>query len=268
MSRESIGHTFRIAVLLCGVCSLLVSGTAVALRPRQLANKALEKKRNVLVVAGEIQPGERVSRDEISSMFDQIDARLIDLETGEYVEEVDGILASEFDQRKAAKTEGLNLLIDAADDKARIKRRERYSFVYFVKNAGQLEQIILPVYGSGLWSTMYGFISLESDLKTIRGLVFYEHGETPGLGGEIDNPKWRSKWQDDKQLYDADGNLAIRVIKGAVTPNTANKENKVDGLSGATLTANGVSGLLQYWLGDNGFGAFLKRMQQEGAANG
>lgn len=266
MSRDSIGHTFLIATLLCGVCSLLVSATAVGLRPRQQANKELEKKRNVLLVSGAIDPQKRTDRQTIERLFGQIDARVIDLSNGQYVDDVNGMPPEQYDQRKATKDPKLSDPVEGGDI-ARIKRRERYSAVYLVEENGDLEQIILPVYGSGLWSTLYGFVSLEADATTVRGLVFYEHGETPGLGGEVDNVRWRSLWKK-KKVHNAEGQVAIEVIKGTVTGGTSNAHHKVDGLSGATLTANGVTNLIRYWLGNDGFGPFLDRIRAGGAEDG
>src|SRR5690606_17188592 len=112
--------------------------------------------------------------------------------------------------------------------------------VYLVNDAqGQLERIILPVHGYGLWSTLYGFMALESDLNTVVGLGFAEHGETPGLGGEVDNPSWKAKWPG-KKVY-KDGEVELGLIKGTVDPSSANADWQVDGLSGATLTSNEVS---------------------------
>ncbi len=119
--------------------------------------------------------------------------------------------------------------------------------------------MILPVRGYGLWSTLYGFLALESDGNTIAGLGFYEHGETPGLGGEVDNPRWKAQWPG-KEVYE-DGDPVIRLIKGSVDPNAANAEHKVDGLAGATLTSKGVTNLLQFWLGERGFKPFLDNLK-------
>ena len=123
-----------------------------------------------------------------------------------------------------------------------------------------LEKVILPVHGYGLWSTLYGFVALESDLNTIAGLGFYEHGETPGLGGEVDNPRWKALWEG-KQAY-REGNVAISVIKGAVNPQASTAAWQVDGLSGATLTSKGVNNLVRFWLGQDGFAPFLSNLRQ------
>jgi Na+-transporting NADH:ubiquinone oxidoreductase subunit C len=115
------------------------------------------------------------------------------------------------------------------------------------------------VRGAGLWSTLHGFLALENDLNTVAGLGFFEHGETPGLGGEVDNPNWKALWPG-KKVYD-EGDAKIQLIKGSVDANTAEAEHKVDGLSGATLTSRGVTNLLQFWMGENGYKPFLSNLQ-------
>jgi Na+-transporting NADH:ubiquinone oxidoreductase subunit C len=106
---------------------------------------------------------------------------------------------------------------------------------------------------------LYGFVALESDANTIAGLGFYEHGETPGLGGEVDNPRWKALWEG-KRAY-RDGQVAINVAKGAVNPQSSGANWQVDGLSGATLTSRGVSNLVQFWLGAEGFQPYLTNLR-------
>ena len=88
--------------------------------------------------------------------------------------------------------------------------------------------------------------------------------ETPGLGGEIDNPTWKAQWVD-KKIYDKDGSVQLHVVKGVADKSSPQAVYQVDGLSGATLTVNGVTDLVQYWLGDDGFKKALERLQAEGA---
>jgi len=123
--------------------------------------------------------------------------------------------------------------------------------------------VVLPVEGKGLWSTLYGFLALDKDVNTIKGLTFYQHGETPGLGGEVDNPKWKALWPGRKAFGD-DGQPKIAVIKGQAGP-VAEDPYQVDGLSGATITARGVSHLVQFWLGTHGFGPYLKQFKERGS---
>ena len=100
-----------------------------------------------------------------------------------------------------------------------------------------------------------------------RGIGFYEHGETPGLGGEVDNPGWKDKWSG-KLAFDKAGAVRIEVMRGTVGSNTVDSQFKVDGLTGATFTSSGVTDMLRYWLGDHGFGPFLAKLRKQGLANG
>ncbi len=255
-----------IATALCVVCSVLVSGFAVGLHDKQVANKELEMRRNVLLVAGLVRPQEHPSPGEIERLFAQIETRIVDLDSGEYVDPK-VIDPKTYDQRTASKDLELSQPI-AKDDFASIKRREKYAVVYLVKKGGHLDQVVLPIRGMGLWSILYGFVALRADTTTIRGLGFYEHGETPGLGGEVDNPKWKNKWKLGKKAFDDQWHVRIEVIKGQVTDQTEQPEFKVDGLSGATFTSNGVTNMLKFWLGEQGFGSYLKRLRTAGGSNG
>ena len=252
MSNERISKVITVAFALCIVCSVIVSTAAVMLKPAQEANKALDRKRNILAAAGMLQPGVSVEEQ-----FAQIDTRIVDLRTGKFSDDVD---PSSYDQRAAAKDPSLSVGLSGDQDPAKILRREHYAIVYLAEGAdGGIDKIILPVHGYGLWGQLYGFIALESDANTVAGLGFYEHKETPGLGGEVDNPRWKGLWPG-KQVYD-NGEVAIEVLKGTVDPGSRMVEHQVDGLAGATLTTRGVSNLVQYWLGENGFEPFLENLK-------
>lgn len=243
MPRDSKLRILGVAFCLSLVCSVLVSVAAIGLKEQQERNKADERKRNILQIAGRYDPVRPVE-----AQFSRVKVRSVDLETGRFAD-------------SAEKQQPY--IIPAGKDLAGIRNRPRFMEVYTVEEGGRLSQLILPVYGKGLWSTMYGFIALGPDLSTITGFGFYEHGETPGLGGEIDNPVWRGKWPG-KAVYDESGNLKIEVIKGAVDPGDQNARHKVDGISGATLTARGVSNLLAYWLGENGYQPLLLGLKRSG----
>jgi Na+-transporting NADH:ubiquinone oxidoreductase subunit C len=261
MERDSVKNTFLVATMLCVVCSVLVSSAAVMLRDAQEANKIRERKKNVLIAAGLHDP--EVS---IEQTYDEkITAIVIELETGKVEISLD---SSTFDQRSAARDPQQSHALTNKEDVAGLKRRERYAVVFLVQKDENPDQFILPIRGMGLWSTLYGFISLDANTSTIRGLTFYEHGETPGLGGEVDNAKWKTNWIG-KEAFDEQGRIQIQVIKGTVDPNDTNRQHQVDGLSGATITSRGVTNMLEYWLGDQGFGPFLKRKRDErGATDG
>lgn len=257
LSNDDPRKTIFVAVLLCLVCSILVSTAAVALKSQQTTNKKNDIRKNILAVTGLYEPGM-----DIDAAFQRFDVRLVNLNTGQYASEDVDINPVTFDQYKAAATPEYGVNIE--NDIAGIGNRAKYAPVYLLRDpeTDEVQQVILPVSGYGLWSTMYGFLSLEADLNTIAGLRFYQHAETPGLGGEIDNPRWRNKWEG-KKVYDENGNVELRVVRGYVDENAKNAEYKIDGLSGATLTSQGVSNMMVYWLGEQGFGPFLHNLRAE-----
>ena len=251
--KETVSRTIMVALLVCLVCSVVVSAAAVALKPVQITNQLLDKKRNILSIAGLLEEGA-----DVEAQFEKVTARLVDLRTGEFSEEMDPLT---YDQQQAARDPAMSERLEPSQDIASIRRREDFATVYMVENDQGIETMILPIHGYGLWSTLYGFIALEGDLKTVVGLGFYQHAETPGLGGEVDNPNWRQQWTG-KVVYDEDGEVAVQVLKGSVDSNNPNAEHQVDGLAGATLTSRGVEALVRFWLGENGFGPFLENINE------
>jgi Na+-transporting NADH:ubiquinone oxidoreductase subunit C len=254
MAQHSTGYIFGFATAVCLVCSIIVSGAAVSLKPLQEENKLLDKQKKVLIVAGLMREGEELSKEEIGKRFSEnIEAKVVDIATGSYA---DGVDAATFDQRKASADPTLSK--EAPENAAKVRRIPNNALVYHVMSDGELSKVILPVEGKGLWSTLYGFVALETDANTISGLTFYEHGETPGLGGEVDNPSWKGLWKG-RRVYEIDGEKhvpQIEVIKGAAG-GAAEDPFRVDGLSGATLTSRGVTELMRFWMGADGFGPYL-----------
>ena len=251
MANESVAKTFTVALTLCIVCAVVVSSAAVFLRPSQEANKLLDLKTNILASAGLLQEGV-----DVETQFEKINVKLVDMETGRYTNEID---ADTYDQRKASSDPALSVALSSSEDIAKIKRRANFSKVYIVENASGIEKVILPIKGYGLWSTLYGFIALEADLQTVAGIGFYEHTETPGLGGEVDNPKWKASWIG-KSAYKNNA-LVLEVIKGKVDNAREGADSQIDGLAGATLTTKGVDNLLKYWLGEQGFKPFIENLK-------
>ncbi|QDV27637.1 Na(+)-translocating NADH-quinone reductase subunit C [Aureliella helgolandensis] len=271
--KDSIANTFIVSLVLCIVCSLLVSGAAVSLKPRQERNKLLDRQKNIIAAAGLAEDPDSLSGDEIEELFrSRVVRQLLDIDTGEYVEDPDKM----YEPRKAAKDPERNTPVEGQFDIGN-KEREKQTWVYLIKAEGaseddaSFEQVVLPIYGRGLWSTLYGYVAVEHDLQTIQGLTYYEHAETPGLGGEVENPIWKAKWIGKKIWEEGapreDDNLKIGVAKGA--PPTELAPYEVDGLSGATITSRGVDSMLKYWFSDNGFGPYIKKLaSQQGASNG
>jgi len=251
-NNDTMGKTLLVTILLCVVCSVVVSAAAVILKPQQVANKELDRKSNILAAAGISDPSKSVDE-----LFKQITTKYVDLETGKFVD-----VAAGYDEAKATKDPQQSIRLERAEDRAGIKVIARVQPVYLVEGAdGSVNKVVLPVHGKGLWSTLYGFLALEGDLNTVVGLGFYSHAETPGLGGEVDNPAWKALWPGKKVYADDKTDPQIQLIKGSVDASTANAEYKVDGLSGATLTANGVTNLVQFWMGKNGYAPFLNNLR-------
>jgi Na+-transporting NADH:ubiquinone oxidoreductase subunit C len=253
-------YTFIFAAIVCVVCGVLVSTSAVALKDRQEENAALDKMKNVLTVSGLAGPDEKLTPERTQELFTKsVRPIAVDFKTGEKTDAVD---PQTYDQLAAQSNPETSF--EAAANRASVKRMPNYGVIYeILDDAGQPSRLVLPIEGYGLWSTLYGFLALDSDLNTIQGLSYYQHGETAGLGGEVDNPKWKALWPG-RKAFDDSGKVAITVIKGAAGPAESNPY-QVDGLSGATLTANGVTFMLEFWLVD-GYGPFLKKYNAEGAS--
>jgi Na+-transporting NADH:ubiquinone oxidoreductase subunit C len=270
LPNDSFKKTVMVALWLCLAGAVVVAGSAVALKPLQESNKSKDEKVNILEVAGLLQPG-----TDVEAAFQNIETRIVDLATGDYIDSVD---AKTYEMWKAAKDLGMSDAIPADKDIASIKRKPKYAKVYLVKEGGQLKSIILPVNGYGLWSTMYGFIALEADGQTVVGMNLYDQAETPGLGGEVVNPKWKALWKgkkvynfSGKELHESNlsekgqtidlGEVALGLVKGSVDPSKPGAEYQVDALAGATLTSRGVSNLVQYWMGKEGYAVYLAKLR-------
>ena len=250
MPVDSIFKTVLVATALCFICSMVVSFAAVNLKSMQETNKAIDKQKNILQVAGVYYEG-----IDVNKTFSSFTPLVVDLDTGKFTDKFDPYI---FDDKKASQDPVLSISLE--NDPAGIGRRTNYATIYLLKkDDGSLDKVILPIHGYGLWSTLYGFIALEDNLNDIFGLQFYQHAETPGLGAEVDNPKWKAQWKG-KKLNNDSGELMITVAK-----TQKHKDHHIDALAGATLTSNGVDNLVKFWMGESGFKKFLKNLQN-GAA--
>ena len=258
-NKESTSRTLLVALAVSLVSSVFVAGAAVSLKPVQIENRLLDKQRSILAIAG-LGSADLSAREAKELFNSRIKARVVDLGTGEYNDSLDPVT---FDPLKAAKDPKTSSALPGTQDIALIKRREQFTTVYMVEQDGKLASLILPVRGYGLWSTLHGFLAIKPDLNTVVGLGFYQHAETPGLGGEVDNPKWLGQWPG-KTLFDASGKPIVKIVKGGVDPASPDIAHQVDALAGATLTSNGVDRLLHFWLGEQGFGPYLAKLRSQG----
>ena len=248
--KNSVSNVLRVATGVCLVCAVIVSTAAVTLRPFQEENRATFRQLNVLQAGGLYEPGM-----DVTQAFERIERRIVDFDSGEYVDPPGG-----FDPVRAVRDPAQSNALSG--DPAGIGRRTHYGEVFLARTEdGALERVILPVHAYGLWSTMYAFLALESDLRTVSGISFFEHGETPGLGGEIENPRWQEQWVG-KRVRDSEGEVRFRVDRGPTPTGVPDAEYRVDGLSGATITSRGVENMVQFWLGEQGYGPYLNRMER------
>lgn len=254
-AKHSSSKTLQVAFAVCLVCSLVVASAAVFLKPIQVANQVIERQRIIVEIADLMESGLTVEQ-----AFQQVDAVMVELSSGQVNDAFD---AEQFDITKAAKDVNLSSPLKRNEDPAQIRRKPKYLPVYRINDdAGELKTLILPIYGYGLWSTLYGYLALQEDLRTIQGIRFHQHAETPGLGGEVDNPRWLALWEG-KIAFDEQWEPRIELIKGTVGTSTPDSHHKVDGLSGATMTTNGITQLLNFWLGKEGFGPYLARLREQ-----
>lgn len=251
--KNSLAKTLLVPAVVSLVCAVLVSGSVMILRPEQRLNEERSRQENILAAAGLSGSG-----DDVAERFAAIEPRVIDLREDVFAPGLDPSAVLET-RRSGPAAESVPVPPEL--DIAVIKTRPRYVVGYFLYDGARLDMIILPVYGYGLWSTLYGYVALEPDANTIVGLRFYRHGETPGLGGEVDNPRWLAQWRG-KRIYDDTGQPVIEVSKGRGAESGSPRARfEVDGISGATLTGRGVTNLLRYWFGPHGFGPFLDALR-------
>ena len=252
---ESAAKTLLVSLAVCLVCSFVVSAAAVWLRPLQRANLERRKTAEILDML-RAQPG-------LSELLGGIDAaavetRMVDLERGVEVADVD---PATYDLRAASVDPAQSVALPADRDPARIGRRPRLAPVHLVRHEGRLRAIILPIYGRGYGGMIHGYLALEGDANTVSGVSFYEHAETPGIGAAITGPTWRGRWSG-KRLRDAEGALRIRVVD-AKTPEAAGDAlHRVDAISGATRSSQGVGHMVRFWTGPDGFGPYLEGLRR------
>ena len=249
-NKETFGKTVGFVFAVCIVCAALVSFSAVQLKPLQTANKLLDKQTKILEASNLLEKAGTTSKEIVATYNKYVEAKMIDLDSGAFIEGNTDLFDERRNSRDATKSE------KPEDDMAGINRRSHNAVVYLVRNdAGQIDTVVLPVVGSGLWDLMYGYVGLEADLNTIKSVIYSDHKETPGLGAEVLNPKWKALWPG-KKIYNEAGEVKANLVKGGAK---ADDIHGVDALSGATLTSNGVTNTLKFWFGKEGYLPFITK---------
>ncbi|RUO61889.1 Na(+)-translocating NADH-quinone reductase subunit C [Pseudidiomarina insulisalsae] len=257
---ESLGKTLFVVITLCLVCAIVVSGAAVGLKPLQQKNAALDMQRNVLDAAGLLEPGV----DVVELFNERVETKLVNLNTLEIVEQANGLGPIAYDPIAAANKPEWSTTLEKSEDVAGIGTREDVTKLYFINDEdGNLQTLVVYVRGYGLWGTMYGLLALEPDLNTVRTINFYEHSETPGLGGEIQNPRWVAQWEG-KEIYGDE----LEEVKLDIVKNPTQENHDIDALSGATLTSNGVDNTIDFWFSEKAYRPLLEKIRKGELSNG
>ncbi|WP_066803369.1 Na(+)-translocating NADH-quinone reductase subunit C [Moraxella oblonga] len=260
---SSNNKTLLTALVLCLVCSVLVSAAAISMKPKQDSNVLLDRNKNILMAANLFDPA-KDNPSKVNELFKNVEIKLINTETGKFAtdDELKSAGISDvgaYDPEKASKNPATAISLKG-DDPAQIGAVAKLLKVYLINDeAGQLKNVVLPINGNGLWGQIYGFLTLKADLNTIEGIAFYKHKETPGLGALIETPKWRATWVG-KQAYEGD-----KIVTGVVKSGTPKPtEHYVDGITGATLTSAGVNNMIQFWLSERAYKPFLDNLKKGG----
>jgi Na+-transporting NADH:ubiquinone oxidoreductase subunit C len=259
MNNDSPQKALLVVFSVALVCSILVSVASVTLKPIQERNQLVERSRNVIALTGLVEPGVTLANDEILELVEQLDIRTLNVDSGEFVTDINPV---DFDARAAVNNLEMSTAIPPELDTASLGRRSRFEVVYLVWDGDTFSRVILPIVGQGMWSTIYGYIALDSDMSTIGAVSFYEQTETAGLGDQIMRPDWQAQWQG-RRLFDDKGEFRFRTGPGTVKPESPGAAYKVDSLSGATVTADAVTRMIAYWFGPNGYLPFLEQLKSQ-----
>ena len=257
MNNEEPRKALIVVLSVALFCSVLVSLATVLLEPLQQRNALVDRSRNIVALSGLVPPGKELSADEVLAAVAQLDARLVDLETGRFLDSDD---VDEFDSRAASASSETSIAIPPDLDLARLGRRSRLEKIYLVWGDSGLQRVILPIRGEGMWSTLYGYLVLDEDLNTIAAASFYEQAETPGLGDQITSAAWLGLWPG-RRLFTDSGEFRFRVAEGPIDSGSPSARYQVDGLTGATVTGSAVTALVRYWFGPHGYAPLLARLE-------
>ena len=223
---QSNSYTFIFITVVAIVAALILSVASQSLQQKQVQNFERDMKRNILSAVGLLE--KKGCDSDIEGCYKKmIKAKIINT------------------KGKAIDARGLIPVTISIEEELGKEPSERRYPLFMRRDKGKTTAYCIPIVGKGLWSTLYGYLALEKDLKTVKGITFYKHAETPGLGAEIETTLFRESFKG-KKILDKKGKLvSVRVVKGSVNPQSPMKMHEVDGISGATLTCNGVTDLIK-----------------------
>jgi len=237
--QQSNAYIIAFATGLTIVLGGLLSITAVSLKERQQKEIELDTRKQILSSVMNI---EGKSKQELSEIYD---ARISSITINFDGEVIEGVVAEKV----------------KVDKQYKVKAEDRQYPVYkFMSESdpNKLEAVIVPVYGFGLWDYIWGYVALKEDLNTIQGVSFDHKAETPGLGARITDLEIQERYKG-KNIYNNSGELvSVNMLKGENNPNK-DINHEIDGMSGATITGNGVNAMLKNYL--TSYESYFKKLK-------
>lgn len=252
MPNDSTAKTLTVAFAVSLVCAIVVSSAAVLLRPLRDANRSAQQQARLEEVMGAAPAASGAGAEAAKAEAQEMQAIVVDLATGL---PAPGIDPATFDMRAAAAAEDTSTALTPEADPARIGRKPKFALIHVQRRDRQLERVVLPIWGQGYQSTIHAYLALRGDLKTVASLKIVEQGETPGIGAKIEEPAWQALWPG-KPLVDETGAIRLSVARGAAT-----SVYEVDGITGATRTGRGLTAMIHFWLGPDGYGPVLDNLR-------
>ena len=247
LPNESRAKTVLMAFLVSGICAALVSGATVLMRPIQAANLAAEEQAHIASLVEGI-PGMADLLEQSGGMLSRV---VIDLESGRAAA---GVTPATLE---AALADPANwTAMDAGQDLAGLGQRPNYVQVFLLRSGEEISLLLLPLSGQGYGGRIDAIMALRGDMNTVAGIAVTSHSETPGLGGRIDEAAWQTAFSGTELRGDT-GAVLFRVARG-----TASSIHEVDGITGATRTGIGVTNMIRFWMGPDGYGPFLDAVQR------
>ena len=230
--QQSNAYIIVFSIITTVILGGLLAAASVGLGPLQKEQVELDTKKSILSAVIEIQEGD----DVLLIYKEQIESLVVDFQGNVVEQDAEGnpLIAENVSIEQNYKMDPESRLYPV--------------FRFKAKGSDEVEAYILPIFGAGLWDVIWGYVALDKDLNTIKGVVFDHRGETPGLGARIAEKDIQGRFIE-KQVYDANGTLiSVSMLKGEGNPAESLGPHSVDGLAGATITARGVNDMIKNYL--------------------
>ncbi|MCP4521148.1 MAG: NADH:ubiquinone reductase (Na(+)-transporting) subunit C [Cytophagales bacterium] len=230
--KQSNAYVLIFTVVMTVVCAGLLGGTANGLKEKIAAAKKLDARKQILSAVTDVEG------KDINALFENNIKGYVVNSAGDIVETT---------QNK--KGQDVPLVAEKINPRTEYKKAslaKKHFPVFEYSEGGKIQAYVLPIYGNGLWDEVWGYIAIEPDFKTVKGIGFGHKAETPGLGARITEGAVQERFAG-RTIYDAAGVVKLAFLKGE--GNQVTNEYDVDGLSGASMTTKGVNAMLASYLG-------------------